>query len=151
MSLDAIGIISQNIEKSIKFYGILGVHLKKTGGSDHFEGTTPSGVRIMVDSADLMKKINPGWKKPTGSGVILCFKQESPKQVDELFAKVTAVGFKSVKDPWDAFWDDYRLAAITSLYIPVLRGHAGNSWNWYPQFEKATSAFEDLGCREFLG
>jgi len=104
MSLDAIGIISKNIQESIKFYDILGVHLKEEGGTDHLEGSTPSGVRIMVDSIDLIKKINPEWKEPVGCGVVLCFKQESPKEVDELFKKVTEAGSKSIKEPWDAFW-----------------------------------------------
>ena len=104
MSLDAIGVVSKNILESVKFYEILGVDLKETGGPDHLEGTTPSGVRIMLDSADLMKKINPEWKEPTGSGIVLCFKQDSPKDVDELFDKITKAGFRSVKAPWDAFW-----------------------------------------------
>jgi hypothetical protein len=51
---------------------------------------------------------------------------------------------------WDEFWYDYRLSAIISLYIPVLRSNSRNSWNWYPQFEKATSTFEDLNCMELL-
>jgi len=104
MSLDAIGIVSKNIQESIKFYAILGVCLEQAGGPDHYEGTTPSGVRIMADSAELMKKLNPNWEEPVGCGVILCFKQNSPKVVDELFAKICAAGFKSVKEPWDAFW-----------------------------------------------
>ena len=105
MSLDAIGIVSKNIEGSIKFYEILGVSLKQTGGPDHYEGITPSGVRIMLDSVELMKKLNPDWKEPVGSGVILCFKQDSPQSVDAVFEKVTEAGFQSVKEPWDAFWD----------------------------------------------
>ena len=104
MSLDAIGIVSKSIKDSVKFYEVLGVNLEETGGPDHLEGTTPSGVRIMLDSADLAKKINPDWKEPTGSGIILCFKQDSPKHVDELFDMITKAGFKSVKAPWDAFW-----------------------------------------------
>ena len=56
MSLDAIGIVSRDTKKSIIFYEILGVSLKQEGGPDHFEGTTPSGVRIMLDSIDLVKK-----------------------------------------------------------------------------------------------
>jgi thiamine kinase-like enzyme len=51
---------------------------------------------------------------------------------------------------WDEFWYDYRLSAIISLYIPVLRSNPHNAWNWYPQFEKATSTFEDLNCAELL-
>ena len=104
MSLDAIGIVCKDLKKSIRFYEILGVDLKEAGGPDHLEGVTPSGVRIMLDSAELVKKINPDWKEAVGCGVILCFKQASPKEVDALFTQVEASGFKSVKAPWDAFW-----------------------------------------------
>jgi len=52
---------------------------------------------------------------------------------------------------WEALWYDYRLSAILSLYIPVLRSNPRLAWNWYPQFEKATSAFDDLDCAELLG
>jgi len=104
MSLDAIGIVSQDISKSIEFYEILGVSLKEEGGPGHYEGKTLSGVRIMLDSTELMKKINPKWEQPVGSGIILCFKQETPKRVDELFEKISKSGFQKVKEPWDAFW-----------------------------------------------
>jgi len=104
MSLDAIGIISSDIKKSTGFYKVLGVNLSEAGSPDHYAGTTPSGVRLMVDSVDLMKSINPDWKMPIGSGVILCFKQESPQKVDEIFSKIVNSGFEQVKEPWDAFW-----------------------------------------------
>lgn len=104
MSLDAIGIVSQNLKASVQFYELLGVELKEAGGPDHLEGLTPSGVRIMVDSSTLMKQINPDWKPPQGTGMILCFKQSSPEAVNVLFESLTSAGFKSVKDPWDAFW-----------------------------------------------
>ncbi len=103
MSLDAIGIASRDIKKSIKFYDLLGVSLKEVA-DEHFEGTTPSGVRIMLDSFELMKKLNPDWPEPVGSGVILCFKQESSEKVDILFSKITEAGFQAIKEPWDAFW-----------------------------------------------
>ncbi|VAX16697.1 putative quinone binding protein [hydrothermal vent metagenome] len=104
MSLDAIGIVSGDLRKSISFYETLGVSLAQVGGPDHYEGTTRSGVRLMLDSVDLIKKINPGWQAPDGGGVILCFKQESPEKVDELFQKIIDAGFEIVKEPWDAFW-----------------------------------------------
>ena len=103
MSLEAIGIISENINKSIRFYGILGVHFSKTG-TDHWDGKASGGTRLMLDSVDLMKKINPDWEKSKGNCVVLCFKQSSPKRVDELYAQITKAGFKGVKSPWDAFW-----------------------------------------------
>jgi uncharacterized glyoxalase superfamily protein PhnB len=104
MSLDAIGIVSRDTKKTSAFYQILGLSFQEAGSADHLEATTPSGVRIMVDSMELMKKINPQYKPSSGSGIVLCFKQESPSQVNELFNKVVELGFEGIKEPWDAFW-----------------------------------------------
>ena len=93
MSLDAIGIVSENISKSIQFYSLLGVELKEVGSKDHFEGTTDSGVRIMLDSVNLTKKINPNWVEPSGSAVVLCFKQRTSEEVNTLFSKIVKAGF----------------------------------------------------------
>lgn len=104
MSLDAIGIVSKDLKKSVAFYKILGVDLVVTGGEDHLEGRTKSGVRIMVDSIELMKKINPSFIPGTGTSVVLGFIQESPKAVDDLSKTISENGFEIVKEPWDAFW-----------------------------------------------
>ncbi len=104
MSLDAIGIVSADPPKSVEFYKLLGIELKKMGEHDHYDATTPSGVRLMLDSVALIQQLDPGWQKPNGSGVVLCFKQQSPKAVDELYARITRAGFGGKKAPWDAFW-----------------------------------------------
>jgi len=109
--LDAIGIISGDLAKSVEFYGLLGVELTKHGDGDHWEGTTLSGVRLMLDSVELIRSMDPQWKKPTGSGVVLCFKQGSATDVDDLYDAVTAAGFTGKKKPWDAFWGQ-RYASI---------------------------------------
>ncbi len=112
MSLDALGIVSRDLARSVAFYKILGIELEQKGGPDHLEGSTPSGVRIMLDSVGLMKQLHPGWQEPTGCGVILCFVQKSPQGVDELYAKVLAAGFQGVMAPWDAFWGQ-RYASVS--------------------------------------
>ena len=104
MSLDAIGIVSKDTALSARFYALLGINLTEKGGPDHFEGCTPSGVRIMLDSVSLVKQINPAWKEPTGTAMTLCFLQPSAKAVDALFDRILAAGFNSAKAPWDAFW-----------------------------------------------
>ena len=104
MSLDAIGIVAADAAKSVTFYGLLGIALTKFGDSDHYDGTTPSGVRIMLDSVALIRSMDPTWQKPTGAGVVLCFKQSSAAEVDALYARITASGFAGKKSPWDAFW-----------------------------------------------
>ncbi len=104
MSLDGIGIVSENIERAVEFYGLLGIHLKRHGDADHFEGLTPSGVRLLVDSVAVIRSFEPEWKKIRGNGVNLCFKRASPADVDAVYAKLTRAGFEGIKDPWDAFW-----------------------------------------------
>lgn len=104
MTLDAIGIISGDIAQSQLFYGLLGVDLTIPCGEGHFEGVTSSGVRIMLDSQELTKKINPDWTPASGVGIVLAFKQNSPEEVDLIYNQIIAAGFSSIKEPWDAFW-----------------------------------------------
>lgn len=92
MNLDAIGIVSKDLEASVKFYGILGVTFQEAGGPDHFEAVTASGVRLMLDSVDLAKKLNPSWQAQSGSGVVLCFKQENPQHVDKIHLNMVKSG-----------------------------------------------------------
>ncbi len=104
MGFDAIGIVAEDCQRSVDFYRLLGVDFVRAGDSEHFEAKTRSGVRLLLDSAALIKKFEPGYERVPGSGVSLCFKQESREKVDELFAAITAAGFRAKKAPWDAFW-----------------------------------------------
>jgi uncharacterized glyoxalase superfamily protein PhnB len=104
MSFDAIGIVSENPARSVEFFKILGVDIKQYESSGHYEGETPSGVRIMLDTVEVIRSMNPNWQKATGNGLVMCFKQSSPQKVDEVYKKVISAGFTSIKSPWDAFW-----------------------------------------------
>ena len=64
----------------------------------------PSGVRILLDSVELIQGFDPGFAKVRGNGLTLCFKQTSPAEVDRLYAALTEAGHASIKAPWDAFW-----------------------------------------------
>lgn len=103
MSIDAIGIVCRDLEKTISFYNILGIEFKKFG-DDHYEGETASGLRLMLDSLKLIKELNPAWNEVSGGNVIICFKQDASEDVDKLYEKLIEAGAKSVKSPWDAFW-----------------------------------------------
>lgn len=104
MAFDAIGIVSGNPARSVEFFKILGVDIQQYENTGHYEGKTPSGVRIMLDTIEVIHTMNPDWKKPNGSGVVLCFKQDSSAKVDEIYKRITAAGFKGIREPWDAFW-----------------------------------------------
>lgn len=105
MKLDAIGIVATDLKKAVAFYSLLGLKFDTSEeGADHLEATTSSGLRIMLDSEELMKKLKPHWVKPVGQKMALAFLCESPAKVDETYAKVLAAGFKGETAPWDAFW-----------------------------------------------
>jgi uncharacterized glyoxalase superfamily protein PhnB len=58
----------------------------------------------MLDAEELIKKLKPHWVKPSIASMALAFDCGNPKSVDETFKAVINAGFKSEKEPWDAFW-----------------------------------------------
>ncbi len=103
MTLSAVGIACKDIEKSISFYEIFNLKFTKYG-DDHYEATTNSGVRIMLDTFKLMKDLNPDWKEPLHPGITLCFEEEDAYSVDKTYKKIISSGYKGEKEPWDAPW-----------------------------------------------
>jgi hypothetical protein len=52
---------------------------------------------------------------------------------------------------WNSCWRDYRLAVTSQMFTPI--GQWANKIParvWWPNLEKAISAFQDLGCAELL-
>jgi uncharacterized glyoxalase superfamily protein PhnB len=64
----------------------------------------PSGVRLMWDSVELAKQIDPDWQPPTGQRLGLAFHCGTAAGVDATHTAVVAAGFSSKTEPWDAFW-----------------------------------------------
>lgn len=100
--LDAIGIVSSNLERTRAFYRLLGIEFAE--GDDHVEATLPNGLRLMVDTEEVMRSFRPDWARSTGNQLALAFACASPADVDELYAGAVAAGFHGEKEPWDAFW-----------------------------------------------
>jgi catechol 2,3-dioxygenase-like lactoylglutathione lyase family enzyme len=99
-SLDAIGIVTSNLAESLRFYSLLGVTPTDDHG-EHVEAKLVSGIRLMWDTEEMIRKIDPDWQPPTGQRVGLAFLCEN---VDETYAAVTEAGFDGAKEPFDAFW-----------------------------------------------
>jgi len=100
--LDAIGIVSSDLDRTRAFYRLLGVEFAE--GDDHVEATMPNGLRLMVDTEAVVKSFRPDWTRETGNQLGLAFACASPVEVDETHAQVVAAGFEGEKEPWDAFW-----------------------------------------------
>ena len=101
--LNAIGIVASDVERSVAFYRLLGVELSEIGDG-HLEAQLPSGIRLMLDSEDVIRSFRPDWTREAGNQLALAFACSSPGEVDELYERVTSAGFDGEKEPWDAFW-----------------------------------------------
>ena len=100
--LDAIGIVSSDLSGTRAFYALLGIEFAE--GDDHVEATMPNGLRLMVDTEDVIRSFAPGWTRANGNQLALAFACDSPAEVDEVYARAVAAGFDGEKEPWDAFW-----------------------------------------------
>ncbi len=100
--LDAIGIVSSDLGRTRAFYRLLGIEFAE--GDDHVEATMPNGLRLMVDTEDVVRSFRPDWTRATGNQLGIAFACESPAEVDGVYARVVEAGFEGEKEPWDAFW-----------------------------------------------
>jgi Predicted lactoylglutathione lyase len=104
MKLDAIGIVAKDLSVSVRFYQMLGLHFPELKGDEqHVEAVSSSGLRVMLDSEELMKTIKP-WVQPSGQRMTLAFAFDNPAAVDEIYARFVEAGFRGEKEPWNAFW-----------------------------------------------
>ncbi len=102
-ALNAIGIVSKDLDASVRFYRLLDVAFADPDG-DHLEATLANGLRLMLDDLTLIKQFDTGWTEPKGHRMGLAFECASPAEVDALHAKLTAAGHPSRMAPWDAPW-----------------------------------------------
>jgi uncharacterized glyoxalase superfamily protein PhnB len=101
--LNAIGVVSADIPRSIAFYRLLGVDFPaETEG--HIEATLPNGLRFMLDDEAVVRSFRPDWTRETGNQLALAFECDDAAQVDDVYARVVAAGFAGEKEPFDAFW-----------------------------------------------
>ncbi|TMD56995.1 MAG: glyoxalase [Chloroflexi bacterium] len=91
------------MKESVRFYRLLGVDVPDPV-DDHLDATLPGGIRLMWDTLELIKQLDPDWTEPKGHPIGLAFECSSPGDVDATHARVVRAGFRSKKDPWDAFW-----------------------------------------------
>jgi len=102
--LNAIGIVASDMARSIRFYRLLGLDVPDTPGEGHVDATLPSGVRLMLDTEDVVRSFRPDWTRQAGNQISVALQCGSPAEVDELYAQAVAAGFDGEKEPWDAFW-----------------------------------------------
>jgi uncharacterized glyoxalase superfamily protein PhnB len=102
--LNALGVVVSDMERSIRFYRLIGLDVPETPEEGHVDAFLPNGVRFMLDSEDVVRSFRPDWQRATGNQLGVALECDSPSEVDDVYARVTAAGFEGEKEPWDAFW-----------------------------------------------
>jgi catechol 2,3-dioxygenase-like lactoylglutathione lyase family enzyme len=104
-TLDAIGLVVDDMAEAIDFYRKLGLRFTLgTEADGHVEATAPGGLRMMFDTREMMKSFSE-WEAPSGSHrVALAFLCDGPADVDRLHLELTVGGARSHLAPFDAPW-----------------------------------------------
>jgi len=91
--LDALGLVSSDLPRSLAFYRRLGIDLPDPGdGPGHVEATLPGGLRLMWDTEDVVRSFDPGFRPGSGGGAGLAFLCDSPAEVDAVYADLVGAG-----------------------------------------------------------
>jgi catechol 2,3-dioxygenase-like lactoylglutathione lyase family enzyme len=103
-ALDAVGIVTSDLARSLEFYRLLGLAPPQAFGETHVEIPLAGGLRLMFDTVEGIHEFRPDWTKETGNQLSLAFRCAAPAEVDEIYGRVTEAGFHGEKEPWEAFW-----------------------------------------------
>lgn len=104
--LDVIGLVVEDMPRSLAFYRHLGLDLPtEADHQPHVEAALPGGLRLAFDTVETIRSFDPGWEPRKGSNrVSLAFRVNAPADVDSAYDEVVALGYHGHKAPWDAFW-----------------------------------------------
>ncbi|MBV8189210.1 MAG: VOC family protein [Alphaproteobacteria bacterium] len=114
-ALNQINIVSRDLDAAIAFYRRLGVDIadqnvwRTASGAHHANAARDegaSGIDVDIDSVAFAQIWNTGWRgRDDLSGrVVVGFGVASRSEVDRLYGEMTAVGYRGLQPPYDAFW-----------------------------------------------
>jgi catechol 2,3-dioxygenase-like lactoylglutathione lyase family enzyme len=107
--LAVISIITNDMAAAVAFYESCGLRLSGGGPADQHSEFSGTGIRVMLDTREVVTAIDPDWRPPSGGhAMALAFDCGTPDEVD----RMVAAGAGIAKKPWDAFWGQ-RYAVIT--------------------------------------
>jgi catechol 2,3-dioxygenase-like lactoylglutathione lyase family enzyme len=104
--LDLIGLVVEDMGRSLAFYRELGLDLPQEGEQQpHVETTLPGGLRLAWDTQETVRSFDADWQPATGGPQIgLAFRLGGAPDVDAAYERLVSLGYDGHKAPWDAPW-----------------------------------------------
>ncbi|MFE9771862.1 VOC family protein [Streptomyces sp. NPDC005931] len=103
---DAIGLVVSDMAASVAFYRRLGFPFPEGAQEQgHAEAELPGGMRLLLDTEEVVRSFHAGWEAPAGGGrTSLALRCDGPGDVDALYEDLVASGAHGELKPWDAVW-----------------------------------------------
>ena len=102
MQIAAVAVSATDLSRAVAFYELLGFRFPPIETETmHLEAE--AGIRLMIDAASLLAELNGEPPRP-GTASAFALLADSPAEVDEVAARVTAAGQCVVHPPFDAPW-----------------------------------------------
>jgi catechol 2,3-dioxygenase-like lactoylglutathione lyase family enzyme len=104
--LDAIGLVVDDMARSLSFYRHLGLDLPaEADAQPHAEAELPGGLRMLWDTVETVRSFDPEWQPPAGGQRMgVAFACATPAEVDATYGSLLSLGYEGHKPPWDAPW-----------------------------------------------
>ncbi|GGN77310.1 VOC family protein [Nocardia rhizosphaerihabitans] len=125
--LDVFSIVVSDMAASVAFYRKLGLAFPEGAENEgHTEAPLGGGLRLALDTEEVIASFAPGWQPPTGPGRSgIAFRCADPAEVDKLWGELVDAGYHGELAPWDAVWGQ-RYATLADpdgqgidLYAPL--------------------------------
>ncbi|WP_028778497.1 VOC family protein [Shimazuella kribbensis] len=126
IKFDMVGIVVENMNKSLDFYRLLGLEIPKEANQEPHVEVKQGELRLAFDTLETIKSIYGEWEKPTGHRLELAFLCED---VDQVYQTLINNGYIGFREPWDAFWGQrYAIVQdpddnLISLFAPLSSTH----------------------------
>ena len=125
IGIDAIGLVVDDMGRALTFYRALGLPVPaEVDAEGHVEVELAGGVRLMLDTVELMRSFDAGYEPRAGTRMALAARFAAPEEVDRAYEQLMQAGGHGVREPFDAFWGQ-RYATVTDpdgnavdLYAP---------------------------------
>ncbi len=105
--LGIVGLVVADREASLAFYRHLGAEFGTAAPDGHIEAILPGGLRLAIETEEIIRSFHPGWRFPHGgSRISLGYQCESPADVDAVYERLVAAGYHGELEPFDAAWGD---------------------------------------------
>jgi dipeptidyl aminopeptidase/acylaminoacyl peptidase/predicted enzyme related to lactoylglutathione lyase len=103
-TLGQLNLVVRDLDATVTFYRRLGWTVTTTPDGVHAEAAPADGVSVEFDTAESVGRWDTGYRGATGGSTVLGLHTGRREDVDEIYADLTAHGYRGRQPPYDAFW-----------------------------------------------